>query len=167
MLNFRPITLLEVPAKILERTVNDRFYKYLEKNNILNTNQFGFRRNLGTELAILKLYEIIAMNQRQQFQCNVVCRDVAKAFDKVWHKVLKFKILSLQLPDIIEKILCNFLDDRTAQIKMDGQLSDKFELKSGVPQGSILSPTLYIFYTSDLRPPGPGATDIMFADDIS
>ena len=64
VLNFRPIMLLEVPAKILERIVNDRFYKYLEDNNILNTNQFGFRRNLGTELAILKLYEIIAMNQR-------------------------------------------------------------------------------------------------------
>ena len=48
VLNFRPITLLEVPAKILERIVNDRFYKYLEDHNILNTNQFGFRRNLGT-----------------------------------------------------------------------------------------------------------------------
>ena len=96
-----------------------------------------------------------------------MCRDVAKAFDKVWHRGLRFKILPLQLPDIIEKILCSFLDGRTAQIKMDGQLRDKFELKSGVPQGSILSPTLYIFYTSDLKPPGPGATDIMFADDVS
>ena len=167
VLNYRPITLLEVPAKILERIINDRFYEYLEENNILNANQFGFRRNLGTELAILKLYEIIAMNQRQRSQCNVVCRDVAKAFDKVWHRGLKFKILRLQLPDITEKILCSFLDNRTAQIKMEGRLSDKFELKSGVPQGSILSPTMYIFYTSDLRPPGPGATDIMFADDVS
>ena len=92
------------------------------------------------------------MNQRQRFQCYVVCRDFTKAFDKVWHRGLKFKILLLQLPDIVEKILCSFLDDRTAQVKMEGQLSDKFELKSGVPQGSILSSTLYIFYTSDLRP---------------
>ena len=91
----------------------------------------------------------------------------AKAFDKVWHRGLKYKILQLQLSDIVEKILCSFLDDRTAQIKMYGGPSQKFDLKSGVPQGSILSPTLYIFYTADIPPPGPGATDIMFADDIT
>ena len=57
VLNYRPITLLKVPAKILERIINDRLYKYLEDNNILNANQFGFRRNLGTKLAILKLLQ--------------------------------------------------------------------------------------------------------------
>ena len=100
-------------------------------------------------------------------QCNVVCCDVAKAFDKVWHQGLQYKILQLQLPDVTEKILCNFLEGRTAQIKLDNQLSDKFPLESGVPQGSILSPTLYIFYTSDVPPPGAGSTDVLFADDVT
>ena len=167
VLNYRPITLLEVPAKILERVINDRLYKYMEDNNIFHINQFGFRRNLGTEMAILKLYETVAMNQRQRYQCNIVCRDVAKAFDKVWHRGLKYKVLRLQLPDIIEKIICSFLDERTAQIKLEGELSEKFPLRSGVPQGSILSPTLYIFYTSDLTLAGPGTTDVLFADDVS
>ena len=54
VLNYRPITLLEVPAKILERVINDRLYKYMEDNNIFHINQFGFRRNLGTEMAIFK-----------------------------------------------------------------------------------------------------------------
>ena len=94
----------------------------------------------------------------------MVCRGVSKAFDKVWHLGLKFKILHLQLPDIMEKILCNFLDNRTAQIKMDNLLSEKFLLKSGVPQGSILSLTLYIFYMSDLPGPRSGGTDVMFTD---
>ena len=166
-INYRPITLLEVPGKVLERVINDRFGTYLENNKKMNVNQYGFRKKRGTELLILKLYDLIALNQQNGGQCNIVCRDVAKAFDKVWHRGLKYKILQLRLPDIVEKILCSFLDDRTAQIKMFGGLSHKFDLKSGVPQGSILSPTLLIFYTADMPPPGPGATDIMFADDVT
>ena len=118
-------------------------------------------------MAILKLYELIALNQLSRDQCNIICRDVAKAFDKVWHRGLKYKILQFQLSDIVEKILCSFLDDHTVQIKMFGKLSLKFDLKSGVPQGSILSLTLFIFYTADMPPPGPGATDILFADDVT
>ena len=165
--NYRPITLLEVPGKILERTINDRFYIFLEENNKLNKHQYGFRKGYGTEAAILKIYEKIAINQKMGSQCNIVCRDVAKTFDKVWHQGLQYKILQLQLPDVTEKILCNFLEDRTAQIKLDNQLSDKFPLKSGVPQGSILPPTLYIFYTSDMPPPGAGSIDVLFADDVT
>ena len=133
----------------------------------MNKNQYGFRRGLGTEQAILKIYKMVAMNQRERHQCNIVCRDVAKAFDKVWHQGLKYKIMKLNLPDILEKIVCNFLDNRTAQIKMDGKLSDRFSLRSGVPQGSVLSPTLFIFYTSDIPPPGAGGTDVLFTDDIT
>ena len=114
-INYRPITLLEVPGKVLERVINDRFGTYLE-NNKMNVNQYGFRKKRGTELAILKLYELIALNQRNGGQCNIVCGDVAKAFDKVWHRGLKYKILQLQLSDIVEKILYSFLDDRTAQM---------------------------------------------------
>ena len=67
----------------------------------------------------------------------------------------------------MEKILCNFLDDRTAQIKMKNKLSEKFTLSSGAPQGSILSPTMYIFYTSDMPAPGGGVTNVLFADDVT
>ena len=166
VINYRPITLLEVLAKILEKTVNNRFYNYLEDNNKLHKNQFGFRRGYGTEVAITKVYETIALNQRNRGQCTVVCHDVAKAFDKVWHDGLKFKILHLELPDILEKILCSFLDQQTVQIRINNVLSEKFPLGSGVPQGSIISPD-QIFYTSDLSPSGAGSTDVLFADDVT
>ena len=96
VLHYRPITLLEVPGKVLEKTIIDRFAEYLEDNNLFNENQYGFRRGLGTELALAKIYELIALNQRKRSQCTLVCRDVSKAFNKVWHAGLKFKILNLQ-----------------------------------------------------------------------
>ena len=61
-------------------------------------------------MAITKIYEMVALNQRNRGQCDIVYRDVAKAFDKVWHAGLKYKILQLELPDIAEKMLCSFLD---------------------------------------------------------
>ena len=167
VINYRPITLQEVPAKILEKTVNNRFYNYLEDNDKLHKNQFGFRRGYGTEVAITKVYETMALNQRNRGQCNVVCRNVAKAFEKVWHDGLKFKTLHLELPDMLEKILCSFFDQRTAQIRINNVLSEKFPLRGGVPQGSIISTTMFIFYTSDLSPAGTGSTDVLFADDVT
>ena len=93
--NYRPITVLEIPEKILERTINDRFYTFLEENNKLSKNQYGFRKGYGTEAAILKIFEKIAVNQKLGSQCNIVCRDIAKAFDKVWQQGLQYKILQL------------------------------------------------------------------------
>ena len=165
--SYRPITLLEVPGKILEKLINERVYGFAERNNLFHHQQFGFRKARGTETAMTKIYEKIAINQRKKSQCNIVCRDIEKAFDKVWHKGLKFKILNMNMPNILEKITCNILDDRKVAIKSADSISNKIEIKSGVPQGSNLSPTLFILYTSNLPPPGPGTTDILFADDIT
>ena len=92
-LNYRAITLLEVPGKVFEKIINDRFMRYLEENNILHPNQYGFRKNEQTETALLRIYEQIVINQRYKYNCNIVCRDVSKAFDKVWHNGLCYKIL--------------------------------------------------------------------------
>ena len=166
-INYRPISLLRIPGKIFEKIINNRFTQYLEEERIFNKNQFGFRKGKGTEIAIMKIYESIAISQHNRERCMIVCRDISKAFDKVWIRGLQYKILQLRLPDIMEKLLCNFLVLRTAQVRMFGNISDKLDLKSGVPQGSILSPTMFVFYTSDLPPPDIRSEDILFADDIS
>ena len=73
---------------------------------------------MGTDVAITKLYETISLNQRERSQCNIVARDIEKAFDKVWHRGLKYKITTYDLPEIFEKILMSILDDRKAIIRI-------------------------------------------------
>ena len=166
-INYRPITLLEIPGKILERIINNRLQRFFEENELYNKNQYGFRAGMGTELALTKIYETVATNQKYKDHANVICRDVKKAFDKVWHNGLKYKITNTELPSIIVKIICSYLSERTAQIKIGNTIGPKFDIQSGVPQGGILSPTLYIMYTADIPPPGPNTTDVYFADDIT
>ena len=92
-----------------------------------------------------------------------------KAFDCVWNEGLKYKILHQEeLPLLIAKMLRSSTKDRTAQIKVNDVIGPKFQLKAGVPQGSILSPSLFIFYTHDLPLPASVlSTDVTFADDVS
>ena len=167
--NYRPITLLEVPGKVMEHLINDRTSRFFETNNLYNQNQYGFRKEKGTNSTIAVAYETIALTQqkkKKQF-CSIVCRDVAKAFNRVWIEGLKCKLLQTKLPDLLKKILCSFATGRTVRIKIDKHISPKFQLKAGVPQGSILSPTLFIFYTHDVPPPTQSDIDVIFADDIT
>ena len=164
--NYRPISLLEVPGKIFERIINHRLRQHLQLNNLYNPNQFGFRTRRGTTHAIAIATEAIAQSKADNGQCNVVLRDVAKAFDKVWHIGMKYKILHLNLPVIAEKLLCDFLKDRTAKIKINSHLGESFGLYCGVPQGSVISPTLFTIYTHDIPSPNTG-THIGYADDVT
>ena len=167
LINYRPISLLEVMGKVFERIITDRLIKFLNTNNIMNPDQFGFHKSRGTQSALALLYEKVAISQKQHYQCNIVCRDIKKAFDKVWHDGLRYKILNINLPDIIEKITCNYITNRTASIRVGSTLGPPIPLMSGVPQGSILSPTLFNFYTHDIPRPSPGCFNIVFADDCT
>jgi len=165
--NFRPISLLDVEGKLLDKILNRRLTKYLDSNDMHNPRQHGFRRKRGTHTALATFHETVTKLLAQKMKVDVTLRDVTKAFDKVWHTGLKYKISRLPLHPNFTKILCDFLTDRTASVRVGGHVGPAFELESGVPQGACLSPTLYNLYTADLPPPIDDSDYICFADDIS
>lgn len=148
--NYRPISLLETAGKLYEKIINNRLRQYLEDNNLNNLYQHSYRQKRGTQTATALLYEKIANSQINRQQCSVIFRDVSKAFDKVWHPGLKERILQLHLPRCFTALLCNFLDERQAAIKIDDDIGETFPLLSGVPQGSALSPLLCNIYVANI-----------------
>ena len=100
---------------------------FCKNSKSLSPQQFGFHKKRGTDTAIAIAYEKIALNQQNKNYCNVICRDVAKAFDRVWIEGLQFKIFQLDnLPILIKKIICSFTENRTAQIHINNIIGPKF-----------------------------------------
>ena len=147
----------------------DRFMHYCKTNDIPSQHLFGFCKRKGTDTAIAIAYEKITINQKNKNHCNVICRDVAKAFDSVWIEGLQYKIINQEeLQDLLKRIICSFTNRRTAQIRMNATIGPIFQLQSVVPQGSILSPSLFIIFTHDLPLPHSDlSTDVIFADDVT
>lgn len=108
-INYRPISLLETPGKIFEKILLSRLNAFIIDNNIINERQHGFRTNKGTTTAIASTYEIIANSISDKQQVIVVLRYVKKAFYKVWHSGLKYKLIHLGLPLILQKKLAHSL----------------------------------------------------------
>ena len=120
-------------GKIFGKTILARLNTFLTEHNITNERQHGFRTYKGTHTAITTTYETIANALAEKKHVYLVLRDVTKAFDKVWHNGLKCNIIRMGLPEILSKILCNFLDDRKAKINFGVDYSNIINLISGVP----------------------------------
>ena len=165
--NYRPISLLDIHGKILDKILNYRLTHLLEHSNTNNPRQHGFRKHRGTHTALATFYETLSNNYQHDKTQDIVLRDVAKAFDKVWHNGLKYKIFKLRLHTCFTRILCSFLTDRSASIRLQHHVGPAFPLRSGVPQGACLSPTLYNLYTHDIPEPSPHTDYLAYADDIT
>ncbi|KAF2345057.1 Reverse transcriptase domain [Trinorchestia longiramus] len=165
--NYRPISLLDIHGKLLDKILTYRLTDHLTIHNIYNKRQHDFRHGKGTHTALATLHEMLHIHLNQRHTIDVILRDVSKAFDKVWHTGLKYKLSQLNLHPLFTKILANFLSDRTAANRIANHTEQPFPIKSGVPQGAVISPALYNFYTHDLPPPIPNTDYIAFADDIT
>ena len=150
--SYRPISLLSCLGKVLERLINEDFNKYLESKNILIKEQSGFRKNhLTTDNLTRLCLDIKDLNaQRKHKVLLAIFLDIEKCFDRIWINRLKYKILNSGYNNKISNWLCNFLTNRTLGVKINNFISCSCPITAGVPQGAILSPTLYNLYSSDL-----------------
>ncbi|GFW73556.1 RNA-directed DNA polymerase from mobile element jockey [Trichonephila clavipes] len=165
-INYRPISLLSAIGKIFEKIILKRIKQYADANNCIPDFQHGFREERSTCHQLLRLTNLIIAGFNQHETTGGVFLDAEKAFDRVWHDGLIFKLIKLNFPPYIIKLIYSYLSDRSFQVKIDSTLSRTAPIATGCPQGSILSPILYSLYTQDF-PTTPVVDVCLFADDAA
>ena len=166
--NYRPISLLPIFGKILEKLIFDSLYSHLESHDLLNPNQSGFRPGDSTINQLLSITHTIF----KAFDCNPpldvrsVYLDISKAFDRVWHEGLIYKLKRCGVSGQLLFLIQSFLNDRKQRTVLNGQSSNWGDISAGVPQGSILGPLFFLVYINDLSV-GLKCNVKLFADDTS
>ena len=166
--NYRPISLLPILAKVFERIIFKNLYNYLIFNNLITKNQSGFRPGDSCSNQLLSLVHDIhkAFNDKKCLEVRSVYLDMSKAFDKVWHEGLVFKLQQNGIEGKFLNLLQNYLNNRKQRVVLNGMESNWGDIKAGVPQGSVLGPLLFLVYINDLEK-GIKSTVKFFADDTS
>ena len=166
--NYRPISLLPIFGKIFEKVIYNSLFEYFQENNFLSDKHSGFRAGDSCISLLLAITQEIY----KSFDCNPsletrgVFIDISNAFDKVLQEGLLFKLKCYGAEGGLYNIMENYLHDRKQRVVLCGQSSSWINVNSGVPQGSVLGPLLFLIYINDL-PENPFSVAKLFADDTS
>lgn len=164
--NYRPISLVPVFSKIIENIIKNQLETYFLANNMLTDFQFGFRKGLSTINAVVEVVSHIIEGFEAKEETSAVMLDLSKAFDMVPHTLLidKLKFYCSQGNDV--KLLESYLVDRYQYVKIRGKCSNLLKVVTGVPQGSVLGPFMFLIYVNDLPSFVPNKC-ILYADDTT
>ena len=164
--NYRPISLLSTIDKVLERLIFKQIYRHFEINNILTTAQSGFTPRDSTTNQLIDIYNTFCKALDAGKEIRVVFFDISKAFDRVWHRGLIQKLKSAGITGHLLNWFTDYLLNRQQCVVLPGAKSEFRVIGSGVPQGSILGPLLFLLYINDIVQEIQ-STIKLFADDTS
>jgi hypothetical protein len=162
--NYRPISLTSVVCKIMEKIVKNAVMKFLSSNSLISKHQHGFRNKKSCTTNLLEAIDYATKTISEKDSLDILFIDFEKAFDKVPHKRLLHKLISYGITGKILKWLEAFLSNRKQRVVLGETMSDWSEIKSGVPQGSVIGPILFIIFINDL-PDKLANVCKMYADD--
>ena len=144
--NYRPISLTSIPCRILERLLKNHIVEYLDTNKVIRDSQFGFRKGRSCQLNLISYLETITRAIDEGHSIDMIYLDFAKAFDKVPHKRLMKVLESHGIKGKPLNWIREWLSDRVQKVVIEGHESVPMNVTSGVPQGSVLGPLLFIVY---------------------
>lgn len=149
-LSYRPISLLNTLSKLLERVIYTRLLDWCNTHNIISVFQSGFTNGRQSKDNIFRLIQDTQQSFNRNMSVGAVFIDIEKAFDRVWHKGLIFKLSSINVPTYLGSWIKNYLTNRSFQVKVLGELSSNRLIQAGIPQGSILGPILFNIYFNSI-----------------
>ena len=165
--NYRPVSVLPVLSKILERLMYNRLNTYMVQNCFLTDRQFGFKNQHSTSMAVLRLVDEITTEIDKGNITVGVFIDLSKAFDTIDHNILLDKLQLYGVRGIAYDWMCSYINNRKQYVSVDNSKSKETIITCGVPQGSILGPLLFTIYINDIVNVSNVLNMILFADDTN